>query len=89
MNFKGTIIAAVAAFFIPASSVCWAGEKPPVDALPLCEIVQAIEEKGYSPITEISMDDGVWEGEVYKGDEKLEMKVKPADGSIISDRIDD
>ncbi|KZX59139.1 hypothetical protein A3709_16445 [Halioglobus sp. HI00S01] len=65
-----------------------AGEKPPADAIPLSEIVKSIEAKGYAPIVEVSIDDGVWEAEAYKGAEKRELKVDPLSGDIISDRPD-
>ena len=83
-------IATVLSFgLITLASHPFAGEKPPENSVPLSQIVRAIEDKGYSPITEISLDDGVWEAEAYKGSEKRELKVSPADGAIISDRPDD
>ncbi len=66
-----------------------AGEKPPVDAAPLSEIIKSLEVKGYSPISEVSVDDGVWEVEVYKDGQERELKVNPVSGQIISDRLDD
>lgn len=56
--------------------------------MPLSRIVKIIEEKGYSPVTEISIDNGVWEAEAYKGLEKRELTVHPANGELISDRPD-
>lgn len=65
-----------------------AGERPPADAKPLVEIIEALEAQGYAPITEISMDDGVWEVEAYKNDEERELRVNPVTGAILSDRKD-
>lgn len=81
-----TAIAATAALGI-AQAI--ASERPPAGALPLGEIVRMLESGGYAPITEISMDNGVWEVEAYKGGMERELKVSPADGKILSDRRDD
>lgn len=66
-----------------------ASEKPPENSIPLSDVVKSLEAKGYSPITEISMDDGVWEVEAYKEGQERELKVNPANAEIISDRADD
>jgi hypothetical protein len=84
---KIAVVISISLFALTTHS--FAGEKPPTNAVPLSEIVKSIEDKGYSPITEISIDNGVWEAEAYKGSEKRELKVSPTDGSIISDRPDD
>ncbi len=56
-------------------SQAFAGERPPADAKPLVEIIKELEARGYAPITEISMDDGVWEVEAYKQNEERELRV--------------
>lgn len=66
-----------------------AGEKPPMDAKPLSMITQLLEQQGYSPIVEISFDDGRWEVEAYKDGVKRELKVDPSSGDVLSDRPDD
>lgn len=70
-------------------SQVFAGERPPADAKPLVEIINTLETQGYSPITEISMDNEVWEVVAYKNNEERELKVNPVTGQIISDRNDD
>lgn len=72
-----------------AISQVLASEKPPADSKPLIEIIQTLEAKGYGPITEISMDGGVWEVEAYKNNEKRELRINPLTGQILSDRKDD
>lgn len=69
-------------------SQVFAGERPPADAKPLVEIIQSLEAQGYLPITEISMDDGVWEVEAYKDNVERELRVNPVTGEILSDRKD-
>ena len=60
------------------------GERPPADAVPLSEVVKSLEEKGYSPVTEVSMDNGVWEVEAYKDGQERELKVNPKDGQVLA-----
>ncbi|WP_062268979.1 PepSY domain-containing protein [Endozoicomonas arenosclerae] len=64
--------------------------KPPqIVGKPLSQIIKMLEDQGYRPIVDISMDDGLWEVEAYKGDEKRELKVNPDTGEVVSDRPDD
>nr|WP_320015957.1 PepSY domain-containing protein [uncultured Desulfobacter sp.] len=69
-------------------SQVFAGERPPADSKPIVEIIQTLETQGYAPITEISMDDGLWEVEAYKNNEERELRVNPLTGEILSDRRD-
>lgn len=82
--FLGAIVLSVF-----ATSPAFSGERPPTGSKPLLEIIQSLEAHGYKPITEISIDDGVWEVEAYKNDEERELRVNPLTGEIISDRKDD
>lgn len=82
-NLVSGVFLAAAALGI---SHVFAGERPPEDAKPLTEIIKMLETQGYAPITEISMDDGVWEVEAYKNDEERELRVDPLTGKILSDR---
>jgi hypothetical protein len=66
-----------------------AGEKPPADAAPLSEIIKSLEDKGYSPVTDVSIDDDAWEIEAYKDGEERELKVDPVSGQVISDQPED
>ena len=87
MKYINFLIVVVA--LLLSATLVLAGEKPPVGAVPLSEIAKSLEGKGYSPITEISIDDGVWEVEAYKEGQERELKVNPVNGDIISDRLDD
>jgi len=65
-----------------------ANQSMPKDAMKLSEIVSDLESKGYDKITEISMDDGVWEVEVNKDEKQYELKVSPTDGKVLSEEED-
>jgi hypothetical protein len=65
-----------------------AGEMPPQNAKKLSHIIQLLESKGFAPITEVSLDRGVWEVEAYKNGQKRELHVDPITGRILSNRHD-
>lgn len=65
-----------------------AGELPPKGSKQLSEIAKMLEDKGYEPITEASMEEGVWEVDAFMNNEERELKVNPVTGEIISDRPD-
>ena len=65
-----------------------AGELPPAGAKPLSEIVKSVEDKGYFPVTEAEMENGVWEIEAYKDNQERDLRVDPISAEIISDRPD-
>ena len=75
-----------AGFTLVAANLASA-ERPPETAKPLSEVAKAIEAKGYV-LSEVSMDDGVWEVEAYKGREERELKVHAETLEILSDRPD-
>ncbi len=70
------------------STIAFADERPPSNALPLAEIIVSLEAKGYTPITEISLDRGMWEVEAYRNNEERELIVNPLTGEVLSDRLD-
>ena len=84
----GKMLAAVAAGVAPMVWTAWK-EPPPEDAMPLAELVRGLEEKRYTPITEISFDDGVWEVEAYKDDRGRELDVDPTSGEVLREHDDD
>ena len=85
---KNIFPAATAFTLLLVPGLVLAGEKPPENAVPLSEIVKSLETSGYSPITEVSIDDGIWEVEAYKDGEERDLKVDPVNGEVISDRPD-
>jgi outer membrane lipoprotein-sorting protein len=86
---KTMMFAALVLMLVLGANQAMAGERPPADAVPLSEVVKSLEEKGYSPVTEVSMDNGVWEVEAYKDGQERELKVNPKDGQVLSDRLED
>jgi hypothetical protein len=75
------------AFILQATYVV-AEELPPKGSKQLSEIAEMLEDKGYDPITEASMENGVWEIDAYMNNEERELKVNPITGEIISDHPD-
>jgi uncharacterized membrane protein YkoI len=61
----------------------------PSESKPLAQIVSALEEQGFTPIVEVSFDDGVWEVEAFREDQALELSVDPVSGKVISEHRDD
>lgn len=84
-----SFIAGIFSILIISSSIALASDKPPKDSKPVSEIAASLEKQGYKPIEEIKFDDGKWEVEAYKNDQKRELKVDPTSGKIISDHSDD
>jgi uncharacterized membrane protein YkoI len=54
----------------------------------ILDVVKSLEEADYAPITEISLDDGVWEVEAYKEDIAYELSIDPETGEVISEHRD-
>jgi len=82
------IIAIIFGVATLGSFAAYAGERPPADAKPLSDVVKALEDQGYSPVTEVSIDNGVWEVEAYKDGQERELRVDPVTAKIISDQPD-
>lgn len=100
-SLKTALLGAVAIPALFSAALVQASDKPPADALPLSEIISALEGKGYQPVLEASFEDsslftdndvsdnGVWEIEAIKEGYKRELKVDPLEGVILSDELDD
>mgnify|MGYP000535440170 CR=1 FL=1 len=70
---KALVLAAgIIPLMIQTESVT-AEELPPEGSKQLSEIAKMLEEKGYKPITEVSLDRGVWEIEAYKNNEEIRI----------------
>lgn len=83
---KTLVIAALTGLSLQQSAL--ADEKPPAGAMALSVIVTKLEQQGYTPIVDVSLDGGRWEVEVYKNSEKRELKIDPNTGKILSDKPD-
>jgi hypothetical protein len=71
------------------SVASWADERPPGDARRLWYIVRGVAELRYTPIVEVSFDDGAWEVEAYKDQAAFELLVNPKTGEVVSEHPDD
>ena len=85
---KLTVLISLVSALIALPAIALADDKPPKDIKPLSEIVKSLEQQGYKQIAEIEFDDGKWEVEVYKDNQKRELKVDPSTGKILSNKLD-
>lgn len=76
----------LAAAVAPAVAVSQEKSEP---TSPIIKVVAALEKADYGPFIEVSLDDGVWEVEVYKGDESVELRVDPKTYKVLSEHRDD
>ncbi|GAA5525700.1 hypothetical protein Maes01_02272 [Microbulbifer aestuariivivens] len=63
-----------------------ADDKPPPGAMALSTVLTALEQRGYTPIVEVSLDDERWEIEAYKEGKPVKLKVNPNTGEILSEQ---
>lgn len=70
------------------ASLALAGDAPPTDAKPLSEVIKSVEDEGYERISDVSYDDGKWEIDAYRGEQKRDLEVDPHSGDILSDEED-
>lgn len=84
-SIKKLLIAGITA---SALQPALADEKPPPGAMALSTVLTKLEQQGYTPITDVSLDNGRWEVEAYKGDEKRDLEVDPNSGEILTDKPD-
>lgn len=90
MTFVKSFALATAVATTPLAAITAApGDAAKNEPLPMIKVVELLEQGGYGPFTELSMDDGVWEVEVYKGDVPYELHVDPNSGEVLSEHRDD
>ncbi|WP_288132279.1 PepSY domain-containing protein [Microbulbifer sp.] len=65
-----------------------ADEKPPAGAMALSMVLTKLEQQGYTPITDVSLERGLWEVDAYKNGEKFDLKVDPNSGEVKSMKRD-
>ena len=85
---KLTISAVLVALVAVSSAAALAQSAKPTGKT-LLEIVAKLEQDGYDPITDVSLDRGQWEIEAHKFGTPLELRVDPASGAIVSEHQDD
>lgn len=87
--FTGNYLVATIATVLPAAAFAVNGVAENVDAKPMREVAAALEEAGYGPIVDLSMDDGVWEAEAYRDGKALELTVDPQTVEVLTEHRDD
>lgn len=63
-------------------------EMPPPGAMALSSIVTKLEQQGYTPVVEVSLENGRWEVEAYKEGKKWDLEVDPNSGEILEVKED-
>lgn len=63
-------------------------EKPPPGAMALSTVLTKLEQQGFTPIVEVTLENERWEVEAFKGTEKRELQVDPNSAEILSDEPD-
>ncbi|MFC6635065.1 PepSY domain-containing protein [Microbulbifer taiwanensis] len=87
-SFKKLLPAVIATVAAATGLPALADDRPPPGAMALSTVLTKLEQQGYTPITDVSLDNGRWEVEAYKGDEKRDLEVDPNSGEILSDKPD-
>ncbi|WP_345822718.1 PepSY domain-containing protein [Methylobacterium fujisawaense] len=59
------------------------------DWLPAAEIRQRLLDTGYTSVTELKPDDGLWDGKGIKNGMEVRFHVDPRTGAMLSERADD
>lgn len=84
---KKSILAAAVMTFALAPAMAFASDKPPANSKSLASIAQSLQQQGYT-LSEVSFDDGLWEAEGYKDNQKLDIRLDAKTGKVISSQPD-
>jgi hypothetical protein len=63
-------------------------DKPGANALKLSDVIKQLELQGLHPISDVEFDDGVWEIDAWRGNDKRELTVDAQTGKVLRDRDD-
>lgn len=89
MKRRNTIIAAAvlvaAATTTTAAMAGWFDEEtPPANAKPLSGMIRSLEDRGFTKVTEVDYDDGVYDIEVHlAGDKEQHFKFNAVSGQEV------
>ncbi|KUJ81590.1 PepSY domain-containing protein [Microbulbifer flavimaris] len=64
-------------------------KRPPPGAMALSTVLTKLEQQGYTPIVEVSLENGQWEIEAFKEGEPVKLKVDPNTSDILSEQPDE
>ncbi|WP_078084089.1 PepSY domain-containing protein [Microbulbifer mangrovi] len=74
---------------VAATQASEGDEMPPPGAMALSAIVTKLEQQGYVPVVDVSLDNGRWEVEAYKEGKKWDLEVDPNSGEILEVKQDE
>ncbi|MCQ3830896.1 PepSY domain-containing protein [Microbulbifer elongatus] len=63
-------------------------EMPPPGAMALSSLLTKLEQQGYTPVVDVSLERGRWEVEAYKEGRKWDLEVDPNSGEILEVKED-
>ncbi|WP_160154102.1 PepSY domain-containing protein [Microbulbifer sp. ALW1] len=89
-NVKNSLLAVTLSSFamVGAGQASAKDELPPPGAMALSVLLTKLEQQGFTPIVDASLDKGRWEIEAYKEGKKWELEVDPNSGEILESKID-
>ncbi|WP_226667509.1 PepSY domain-containing protein [Microbulbifer aggregans] len=88
MKKLSTTLAGIALGILTIAQPLLADEKPPPGAMALSVVLTKLEQQGFTPIIDVSLDKERWEIEAFKEGEKYELVVDPNSGEILESRKD-
>ncbi|WP_237066067.1 PepSY domain-containing protein [Microbulbifer guangxiensis] len=86
---KCTLVLALAIAGATLSPLAAADDKPPPGAMALSTVLTKLEQQGYTPIIEVSLENGRWEVEAYKEGKPVKVEVDPNTSDILSEEPND
>jgi uncharacterized membrane protein YkoI len=84
-----TKLAAAALSLLIGTLTLARADQPGPNWMPVEQVRAQVLRSGYSQVTKLEADDGRWEGEGIKNDQKMEFHADPKTGAIISENLDD
>ncbi|WGL17667.1 PepSY domain-containing protein [Microbulbifer bruguierae] len=89
-NVKNSLLAITLGGFAALSSTQANAkdEKPPPGAMALSMLLTKLEQQGYTPVVDVSLEQGRWEVEAYKEGKKYDLEVDPNSGEILQMKED-
>ncbi|WP_428818583.1 PepSY domain-containing protein [Microbulbifer sp. MCCC 1A16149] len=90
-NIKNSLLAVTLGSIatVAATQASESDEMPPPGAMALSAIVTKLEQQGYVPVVDVSLDNGRWEVEAYKEGKKWDLEVDPNSGEILEVKQDE
>ncbi|WP_043317120.1 PepSY domain-containing protein [Microbulbifer sp. HZ11] len=89
-NVKNSLLAVTLSGFaaVAAAQANANDEMPPPGAMALSSLLTKLEQQGYTPVVDVSLERGRWEVEAYKEGRKWDLEVDPNSGEILEVKED-